>query len=222
MPALKIVYDEFFLKKLYHESKDTLLEMAAPSYLHPNPLIRWIVNRRMQIALSYLDLGEGQTLLDFGCGAAILLLQLPRQPQTYYGVDLEIWPAQRMLEHSKRDDVVLFKGNEWLTGIPDGSLDNIAAIEVLEHVLDLPALLVSFRRKLAPGGRLVISGPTESPVYKLARRISGFSGHYHVRNIFDIQAALKEAGFRKVKTKKIPLDGIFTLFIVSQYEVRTT
>lgn len=222
MRTADIIYDEAYLRQLYQESKDTLLEMAAPSYLHSNPFIRWIVKRRMQIAISYLDLSGGKTLLDFGCGAGILFLQLPSRPQTYSGVDLELWPAQKMLAHYKRDDVRLFAGNEWLAAIPDGSLDNIAALEVLEHVADLPGLLQHFKRKLARAGRLVLSGPTERAIYKLARRISGFSGHYHVRDIFDIRAALKAAGFVEKRKWALPLSGIFTLFIVSHYEVGST
>ncbi|MEX2160942.1 MAG: class I SAM-dependent methyltransferase [Anaerolineales bacterium] len=213
----KLAFDESFLRQLYGQSQATLLEMAAPSYLHPSPFIRWIVRKRMQVALGYLDISGGKTLLDFGCGAGILFLQLPPRQNAYLGVDLEIWPAQQMLAHHQRDDVRLFEGEAWVNSVADHSLDNIVALEVLEHVADLPAVLKLFRRKLAPGGRLVVSGPTENALYKLARRIAGFSGHYHLRNIFDIRHAVADAGFSEEQRKALPLPGPLALFLVIQY-----
>lgn len=219
MFSSKITYDAEHLKKLYNRSQETLLEMAAPSYLHPNPLIRWIVGRRMREAISFLNLEEGASLLDFGCGAGILFLQLPNDGRAYIGVDLELWPAEGMLAHHGRADVKLYDSQTWVSQVEDQSLDNITALEVLEHVSDLPALLSTFRQKLAPGGRLVVSGPTENSMYKMARRISGFSGDYHVRDIFEIRDAIRQAGFSLEQKTELPLPGPFCLFSVERYRL---
>lgn len=214
----KIIYDEVFLRELYQRSQATLLEMAAPSYLHSNPLIRWIVAWRMRRAIGFLDLAAGKNLLDFGCGAGILFLQLPSDGRKYYGVDLELWPAEQMLAHHERNDVKLFASESWAEQVPDGSLDNITALEVLEHVQDLPGLLQLFKRKLKPGGRLIVSGPTENAMYKVARKISGFSGEYHVRDIYAIKKAIAEAGFSRQQAAQLPLPGPLCLFMVEQYK----
>lgn len=219
MSSAKIIYDQAFLRELYAQSPATLLEMAAPSYLHPNPFIRWIVSWRMLRAIQFLNLADGKSLLDFGCGAGILLLQLPKDGRNYYGVDLEIWPAQQMLARNKRADIQLFKGDDWIAAVPDGSLANITALEVLEHVKDLPGTLELFKRKLAPDGRLIVSGPTENRFYQLARKVSGFSGEYHLRNIFTIQAALKQAGFERRQVHSLPLPGPLCLFFVEQFDL---
>jgi 2-polyprenyl-3-methyl-5-hydroxy-6-metoxy-1,4-benzoquinol methylase len=213
-----LVFDKEYLRELYDGSQATLLEMAAPSYLHSNPLIRWIVKERMRTVLRFIDMRNGKNLLDFGCGAGILFLQLPKASGTYTGVDLEIWPAQKMMAHHGRDDVQLLSGEEWTKAVSDNSVDNIVALEVLEHVDDLAAQLEIFKSKLKADGRLIVSGPTESGVYKLARMVSGFSGHYHVRNIYDIQKAVKAAGFREERRKALPLPGFFSLFIVYEYK----
>lgn len=219
MPLAKIVFDFEYLRSLYQESPDTLLEMAAPSYLHPNPLIRWIVARRMQIALNFLDFKPEQTVLDFGCGAGILLLQLPKGAGSYFGVDLDIQPGQKMLAHHKRDDVKLLPSEGWEEAFADGSLDAITALEVLEHVDELTKLLAVFKRKLAVGGKLVVSGPTENAFYRIARKISGFSGHYHLRDIFEIQAGLRSVGFIETNRSWLPLPGFLALFSIVQYKV---
>lgn len=215
----RIRYDAKYLRELYVQSQATLLEMAAPSYLHSNALIRLIVKWRMQCALDYIDLSKDRNLLDFGCGAGILLLQLPQDGRKYYGVDLEIWPAQQMLDHHGRKDIELIKADKWSGEIAAASINNITALEVLEHVEDLPGTVAAFKRRLAPHGRLIISGPTENRIYGLARKISGFSGEYHRRNIFDIEEALEKAGFVCIRSRKIPIPGPFCLFVVAQYRL---
>jgi hypothetical protein len=45
-------------------------EMAAPSYLHRNPLIRWLFWQRLELAWQLLGKGPDWRGLDFGCGSA--------------------------------------------------------------------------------------------------------------------------------------------------------
>jgi len=45
---------------------------------------------------------------------------------------------------------------------------------------------------LRPDGRMIVSGPTESWVYRLGRRIAGFQGPYHMTTIHHIERALGE------------------------------
>lgn len=213
----QINFDKKYLAELYAKSEEILLEMAAPSYLHTNPLIRFIVGWRMQTAVSFLNMGATSNMLDFGCGAGILFLQLPQQNHDYYGVELELWPAEQMLSHHKRHNVKLFHSSTWQAEIADHTLDNLSALEVLEHVEDLSELLLAFKKKLKPSGRLVISGPTENAAYKIARKISGFSGDYHVRDIFAIREAVKKAGFVRERLAELPLPGPLCLFTVEQY-----
>ena len=56
----------------------------------------------------------------------------------------------------------------------------------------MPEVSAEFVRLLKPDGRLIVSGPTESVFYRAGRRLAGFSGHYHVRNIYDIESHLSQ------------------------------
>ena len=213
----KLAYDPEILRALYAESRHTLYHMAALSYLHRNPLVRWVVARRMRIVMDMLDLGEGRTLLDYGCGTGILFLQLPPRPDTYYGVDLEDWPAEKVLSHHRRDDVQLLKVSEWEAKIPDGSLDYLVALEVLEHVEDLPSIIKVFRKKLKPAGKLVVSGPTENFFYQVGRKIAGFKDEYHERDIKDVCAEILAEGFKEELKYALPLGGPFSAFLIYRY-----
>ncbi|MFQ5612219.1 MAG: class I SAM-dependent methyltransferase [Anaerolineae bacterium] len=214
----KLTYQREALEELYRRLPPARRdEMALPSYLHRNPLIRWLVARRINVVLDLLDFRPGQSVLDFGCGAGMLLLQLPPGGGFYYGVDLLIWPAQQFLAAHGRGDPVLLEAAGWPQQVPAGGLDSIVALEVLEHVEDVPEVLRLFRRKLKPEGRLIVSGPTENFLYQLGRRIAGFSGEYHHRDIFEIVGDVEGAGFSPEKQVRLPLPGPLALFLIGVY-----
>ena len=76
-----------------------------------------------------------------------------------------------------------------LESADDSGYDWVFAIDSLEHNDNYPELLQRLAEKLTPDGILVLSGPTENSLYKLGRRIAGFSGDYHKTNIYDIEKA---------------------------------
>lgn len=55
---------------------DTQSEMAIPSYLHPNPLVRWLMWRRYEVITEWLNLDQQSHVLEFGCGFRIFLPSL--------------------------------------------------------------------------------------------------------------------------------------------------
>lgn len=215
----KLEFQREVLEKLFHQlSAEERDEMAIPSYLHHNPLIRWLITRRMQIILRLIDLHDGQVLVDFGCGTGMLFLQLPPQKGRYVGVDLLTWPAKMVLGRHQRTDVTILEASNWTDEMADHSVDCIVALEVLEHVDDVYQLSQKFKQKLKATGKLVICGPTENSLYQLGRKIAGFSGEYHHRNIYDIMQDVEKAGFVLKRRCAIPFPAPFTLFIASIYK----
>jgi 2-polyprenyl-3-methyl-5-hydroxy-6-metoxy-1,4-benzoquinol methylase len=190
-------------------------EQAGPAYLEGMALSRWAFWRRLAVVASRLP-ASGATCLDFGCGLGIMLPMLRRRFATVRGVDLTPEAGRRFLKHWDADygeshgDVVISPDLK-STGLADGSVDLILALDVLEHVDQLEETLEPMRRLLRPDGKLVVCGPTENWIYKLGRRIVGFSGEYHHRGIADIERAM-QSGFavRTVKRMFYP----FTLFVV--------
>ena len=59
-------------------------EMAIPSYLHANPLIRWLMWRRYETIARFLDRVDGDTAFEFGCGLGLFLPELNRRFDTVY------------------------------------------------------------------------------------------------------------------------------------------
>ncbi|MDH3944794.1 MAG: class I SAM-dependent methyltransferase [Anaerolineae bacterium] len=117
-------------------------EMALPSYLHSNSLIRWLMWRRLEYAYDLAQIQEDANVLDFGCGTGLLLPELCRVAENVYAVDIFPDYAKSMvalydLEVSFVDDLI---------EIDDNSLDVILATDVLEHIDELDEYIGLFKK----------------------------------------------------------------------------
>jgi SAM-dependent methyltransferase len=199
-------------------------EMAAPSYLHGNPLIRWLFWKRLEHAAELLGHGPFPSGLDFGCGLGLLLPTLSARTERTYGTDLELSPARQLVARLGLRRVELVEPGALPHTISDRALGYVVATDSLEHVDDLGAEIASFARMLAPGGALVVSGPTETGLYKLGRALAGFAGkgHYHHTNILEIRATIEGSGaFVLERTRVLPVPRLVEAFHVHRFRRRS-
>jgi 2-polyprenyl-3-methyl-5-hydroxy-6-metoxy-1,4-benzoquinol methylase len=192
-------------------------EMAIPSYLHWNPLIRWLMWRRLDEVVALADPGPDMAVLEFGCGMGLLLPTLAARARTVYATDLFPGYAQRLA--AQLGAAVRFVPD--VGEIADGSLDLVIAADVMEH-LDAPrAWAARFRAKLGPRGRLVVSGPTENAAYRIGRVLAGFGGKgdYHHTDIDRLADDVAASGFRLARERRLPFRVPPFLFKVLAFEV---
>jgi predicted TPR repeat methyltransferase len=194
-------------------------EMAIPSYLHTNPLIRWLMWRRYETIAGFLGDTNGQTALEFGCGMGLFLPELDRRFDRVFAIDL--FPDYAVSLSTRRGLDTKFVAE--LDEIPDAAIDVIVAADVLEHLEELPAYLSKFYVKLNTGGRLIVSGPTERVIYKLGRVVAGFGdkGDYHHTNIDRLIADITAAGFNILRTVRLPFPIPPTLFKICEFRKAT-
>ena len=177
-------------------------EMAIPSYLHWNPLIRWLMWRRYEVVAELAELRPATRVLEFGCGIGLFLPTLAARAGTVYAVDRFPQFAQALV--ASRGLRVTFVDS--VEAVADATLDTIVAADVMEH-LEVPREWAAlFRRKLVPGGRLVVSGPTETPLYQLGRLAAGFAGKgdYHHTDITRLHDDITAVGFRLARGRGLP------------------
>jgi 2-polyprenyl-3-methyl-5-hydroxy-6-metoxy-1,4-benzoquinol methylase len=190
-------------------------EMAFDTYIHSNPLVRWLMWARLKITISFAEINENSEVLDFGCGLGFLLPTLAANAKKTYAIDLFPQFAQRLAE-IRRLDIDFIPS---LSSIKDGSLDVIFATDVIEHLDDPSQTIALFKTKLKINGQLIISGPTETIFYRIGRVLAGWhkKGEYHHWNIDDIEGFCKKNGLKLNKMKKLPFMFPPTLFKVLSF-----
>ncbi len=200
-------------------------EMAIPSYLHRNPLMRWMAWSRVIVLARWIEewgerarsTGKPGVIVDHGCGCGVLLETASRVGARAYGIDIVLRAARHFIEKRGLDNVTLLEPDRAIESIPADSVDLIVSGEVLEHVPDLDETAAFFRSVLRPDGRLLVSLPTEGLLYRIGRRLAGFDGHYHHLNAQSIHQRLVASGFQPTRVKKLPLPGVLSIYWCVEY-----
>ena len=213
----KFVRDSLNSLRAIHHShpSGSLNEQGIPAYLNPNPFARWLFWKRLQVCLTEILHSNGERCLDFGCGCGIMLPILSQKFQEVIGIDIVPQVTKEHLNKMEqcgwvnKQSISILPSLENLSH-PDNSFDLILALDVLEHVEDLDAVLHRLKSGLKSSGILLVSGPTENVLYKIGRATAGYSGHYHLRSIYDIQKTMRQYfDLRVLRRLVFP----FTLFL---------
>jgi 2-polyprenyl-3-methyl-5-hydroxy-6-metoxy-1,4-benzoquinol methylase len=212
----KPLFKRAFREAVRKES-EVLDEAAFPAYAHRNPLIERIFWGRLAVAARYLEARSPKTVLDFGCGSGVMSYILSSLVDRVVATDLQ--PASFHLMRSTvgfPPNIAFASPQELGEERYEQSFDAILALDVLEHVDDVTAVLLQFQKLLRSGGVVVISGPTENVLYRLGRRLAGsrFTGHYHVSDIGKIEAICRRHGsVQPIATlyRVLPLFRVFSL-----------
>jgi hypothetical protein len=155
---------------------DVVRQMAAieetciPSYLHSNLAAAAVAWARLFAASRlHRQFAPAGPVLDFGAACGELAHILP--PGVAYDfVEVDETMAKSLVEGNPTAE---------RCSLADLGPGRYAAIFALEHNDDIGAIVDLPR----PNGLLIPSGPTENALYRLGRRIAGFSGAYHKTTI---------------------------------------
>lgn len=191
-------------------------QTAIPSYTHSSVVLRSLFEARGNAVMQWIGGRSPDVLLDAGCGAGILIEGVKKESDTEaLGIDLIPEVSRRYLNGDDGSGVL----RAALSTLPlrDGAVESIVAMDVLEHIDELGGVLEEFERVLVPGGQLVVSGPTENFVYRVGRRLVGFSGEYHATDIYQVERAIAAASFSRRRNRKISLG--LPLFSITEYRV---
>jgi len=206
----------------YQESGESLRreitdEMAVPSYIEGAWLSRYIFWGKLRHVMRAAQLSENAQVFDFGCGTGILLPGLVGDGRIVFATDLHLEIARNLARRLNLQSVEFLSSDCWQEALPDGQIDTIIAANVLEHFKNRREILSILGRKLTPTGRLVVSGPTENWLYRLGRRMVGFSGHYHVTTVFHVFDDARAVGLRQITDKSFPFAGPLCLYKIAAF-----
>jgi 2-polyprenyl-3-methyl-5-hydroxy-6-metoxy-1,4-benzoquinol methylase len=215
--AYKTRYRSAIREVLSEAERGRLDEAGFPAYSNPNPLINWLFWQRLYKAMDHIEKhAPYEKILDFGCGSGVMLPFLARQGKHVIAYDIDLLPLERVSKH-----IPLPANTEVLDGrqmpvsqLEPKSFDLINALDVLEHVDELPRRLSELICLLKPGGRIIVSGPTENVFYQIGRKFVGpeYTGEYHERGVAEIKRELSYlARIEHIATlyQPVPLFEIF-------------
>jgi 2-polyprenyl-3-methyl-5-hydroxy-6-metoxy-1,4-benzoquinol methylase len=216
--AYKTRYRSAIRKVLVESEKGRLDEAGFPAYSHPNPVINWLFWQRIRIAMNHIQRSAPhENSLDFGCGSGVMLPFLSRHSKHVTAIDVDLLPLEKVKEHIPlAANVQALDANQTpISTLPSKSFDLVNALDVLEHVDNLPQTLSQLMELLKPNGELLVSGPTENILYQVGRKFAGreYSGAYHERGIAEIKKELnKIARVEHIATlyQPIPLFEVFS------------
>lgn len=186
-----------------------LYDAAYYETLHPH---HWFRNparkyaERNRDVLLVVDPRPTDRLVELGCARGDVTFFLAGRAREVVGVDA----ADEALEMAEKErlrrglsNVSFLKADvARLGGLADGSVDAVAAIDLVEHIDDptLAAMLAECRRVLVPGGRLGIYTPDRAHYVERLKAhdivLKQFPQHIAVRFSGAYEKALSEAGFR--------------------------
>ena len=130
------------IRDVLHEfERGRLDEAGFPAYSHPNPLINWLFWQRLRTAMNYIEShAPYEKVLDFGCGSGVMLSFLARHSQHVTAMDIDLVPLDRVKKYIPLAEniQVLDTNHVAISQMTAKSFDLINALDVLEHVDDLP------------------------------------------------------------------------------------
>ncbi len=153
---------------------DRYAQRWSDLYHQPQIANDMVLLNRKDTAVAFLCqyLKPGSKILDAGCGAGVVSMDVVQKGFFVHGMDL----SKKMLELCERNfsqssippsKYCFTLGNVTDIDFPESSFDGILALGFLEYQEDESKALDSFQKLLRPGGILVLSGPIKLTISNL-------------------------------------------------------
>ena len=141
--------------------------------------------------------------LDFGAGAGQFAIPLKRAGHDVMAVEVDAALSQGIA----RQGVTTFDA---LEKVPDESVAYVYALNVLEHISDDGNALRMLRRKLRPGGKLLVYVPAFQGLYS---SMDALVGHYRRYRADGLRATVEQAGFEVESVAYADVVGYFASLV---------
>ncbi|MFN8037051.1 MAG: class I SAM-dependent methyltransferase [Acidimicrobiia bacterium] len=155
-----------------------------------------------------LGLGEGERVLDMGCGGGRHAFAAMKRGATVVALDYdegELKDVRAVMGAMEEDGEIpedlpygTVNGDALRLPFPDASFDRVVCSEVLEHIWDADGAIAELVRVLRPRGRIAVTVPTRWPErvsWALNYRYHDTpGGHVRIWRQPDLETRLERAG----------------------------
>ena len=165
--------------------------LSIMNYSHA-PLTSW--------GLSLVDLQEGLTMLDIGCGGGFTIRRLLKRSKDakIYGIDISdesVAKAQKVNADVLDKQVFVVQGSAEKLPYEDETFDLVTAVETVYFWPNLPGCLQEVRRVLKPGGRFAILVEVVDSDSKWTNVVEGMTAYTPEQ----LKQLLDDAGFTQTE-----------------------
>ncbi len=167
------------------------------------------------IRFEHLDLKEGMTLLDLGCGEGRHTLSAAlTAPIHAVGLDMsrrDLTTARNRCGDfeslTKTENAPsLIQGDGARLPFADATFDRIICSEVLEHIHDYETFLREIRRVIKPGGLFAASVPSFFPEWVCWKLSDAYheveGGHVRIFNARALERSISDFGFKRFESHR--------------------
>lgn len=187
MERFKVMNNDVLVKKLSYHSLEGVLDVRncnstiqhfnnlsedySSYYEAPKNIMDYEKVKRMEKALSLVEINKSNKILDIGVGGGHLLQELYRKNKyvSLYGMDISIGMIKTALKNTK--NVEFFVGSVDKTPLKSNSFDVVFCLGVIGYLPEesLETILKELRRILKDGGVLVFSFGNKASLLRLIR-----------------------------------------------------
>jgi SAM-dependent methyltransferase len=186
--------------------------------------------RRARILVDYLELKDGDRVIDLGCGMGFYLKAMSRLRRLrLVGLDLEL---PRLRQARSLQVAGLIRADLEALPFPEGSFDKVLLSEVLEHLAHDEAILGRILQLLKPGGLMAVSVPHAAypfwwdPINRMITAVGGppqrkgplvgiWTNHERLYLPGELAGLMARAGFEVVRVEEATHHAFpFSHFIV--------
>ncbi|MCK5684483.1 class I SAM-dependent methyltransferase [bacterium] len=219
---------QFKIKKSMNKNIDIDLESIIPEYNSKNPVVTWLFNKRLHIALKYLKNITPSTHLDIGCGNGKFIETIQQSDLNIKSLSAMDTNQNVVALNDNFQNCNFFQSDILNSKIESNEFDSVSCLDVLEHIKEIDKALEEIKRILKPNGYLIVSGPVESIFYKSLRYLikgtyseeTGPGAGTHYYNIMQLNNIILKNGFEKIRIHKTPLFKPFDLFHIVLYRMK--
>jgi cyclopropane fatty-acyl-phospholipid synthase-like methyltransferase len=192
LSSFEHIDDQFYEESDMHNSSKSNLDISV-----------WLKDTEFDDErrfVQYAEMIKNKDILDFGCGAGGFLLKARNSAKSVCGVELE----KSLYGHFKQSGLYVCNDIDSL----DKTVDEIFLFHVLEHIGDPFSLLEKLKRKLNPGGQIIVEVPNADDALltlyqsKAFSEFTYWSPHLYLYNASTLRllankATLKTAAIRQ-------------------------
>ncbi|MBI2850511.1 MAG: methyltransferase domain-containing protein [Chloroflexi bacterium] len=133
-----------------------------------------------ELVMGFLEPGQGETILDVGCGTGVFTTDFLAAGARVIGVDISAPMLRFALRKTSGYPFAAVRGDVLSLPFKDNSFDKVTSITALEFVADARGAVNELFRVVRPGGRVVVATLNSLSPWATRRKAKTARGQRHI------------------------------------------